>query len=124
MPDTNASELAATTAADIVHDGTIDVTSWTDLAGLPDDMAVLDDQFRQICDHARQWACNKAGFAPSPVCLLQPLGAFLDGLAEAVTAAERLVHGEWDDLATGVASTTGEMRALDQYVADALPVVD
>lgn len=106
-----------------LSDRTIDVTSWSDLAGLPQDMALLDAQFRQLSDHARQWVCNKQGFAPSPVCLLQPLGEFMDWLAEAVTAAEHVVHGEWGTLSDGVAAATTELQWLDQYVADALPVV-
>ncbi|QYJ02681.1 hypothetical protein KUV85_10050 [Nocardioides panacisoli] len=122
MPDTATTALADA-AAGVVTDGVIDVTSWTDLAGLREDMAALDEQFRRLGDHARTWACNKDGFAPSPVCLLQPLGEFLDWLEEAIGAAEGLVHREWDDLAAAVTAVTGEMQALDQRVADALPVV-
>lgn len=102
---------------------TIQVSSWQELGRLPADMMLLDEQFREICDHARRWACNKQGFAPSPVCLLQPLAEFLDGLAEAVTVAEQQVHREWDDLTAGVVAATSAMHDLDHRVATALPVV-
>lgn len=101
----------------------LEVTSWADLTGLPEDMAQLDEQFRRISEHAREWVCNTQGFAPSPVCLLRPLGEFMDGLAEAVTAAEQVVHREWDTLAAGVDGVVGDLQATDRLVAAALPVV-
>lgn len=110
MPDPSAGEI-------------IDVTSWTDLAGLPDDMASLSAQFSEICDHARRWVCQRDGFEPSPVCLLRPLAEFLDLLTGAVDTTERVVRAEWGDLTAGVVETTRDLRQLDQVVADRLPLV-
>jgi hypothetical protein len=122
MTDPSGS-LAAGAAADLLHDGAIDVTSWTDLAGLPDDMATLDAQFARICDHARSWVCQRRGFETSPVCLLRPLADILDLVADGVDATERLVREEWADLSAGVRSTSADLRTVDQIVADALPMV-
>lgn len=105
------------------RDGSIEVTSWTDLAGLAEDMAALEAQFRAICDHARRWVCNPAGFRPSPVCLLQPLGEVMEWLATGFDEAERFVSAEWADLIDGVESATADLQALDRVVADALPGV-
>lgn len=108
---------------DLARDGDIDVTSWTDLEGLPDDMAALDAQYSAITEHATTWVCQRAGFEPSPVCLFRPLAEVMDLLAEAFGWTQRLVADEWADLRAGVAATTADLQAVDQMVADALPVV-
>lgn len=123
MTDLTAAEIVASAAADLAHDGAIDVTSWTDLAGLPDDMATLSAQFSQIAEHARTWVCQRRGFEPSPVCLLRPLAAYLDLLITAVDETERFVTGEWADLSAGVRATAADLTTVDQWVADALPMV-
>ena len=63
---------------DLVDDGDIDISSWTDLDGLPDDIEVLVAQAHEIFQHARTWVCQRAGFEPSPVCLLSPLAELMD----------------------------------------------
>ncbi len=122
MTDPSVTEIVASGVADAL-DGAIDVTAWTDLAGLPDDMTTLGDQFAQICDHARRWMCRRDGFEPSPVCLLRPLAELVDLVADALDATEQVVRAEWVDLTDGVVETTRELRQLDAAVADRLPLV-
>ncbi len=117
------SALLPSLATDLMSDGDIDVTSWTDLEGLPDDMAALDAQFAALTEHATTWVCQRAGFEPSDLCLFRPLAEAMDWLAAAFGWTRRTVADEWSDLQAGVAATTADLRTVDQMVADALPVV-
>lgn len=46
---TEPSELGTAVADDVLADGDLDVTSWTDLEGLPDDLDVLTTWRAQNC---------------------------------------------------------------------------
>lgn len=117
--------VAVPEATDERHDMTdeIDVTSWTDLEHLPREMDVLAAQYADIFGYARSWVCQRVGFEPSPVCLLRPLAELMDVLAAAVSVVERVGRDHWDDLHDAVVATTADLQAVDQWVADALPVV-
>lgn len=108
---------------DLLGDGDIDITSWTDLDGLPDDIDVLAAQAHAIFDHARTWVCQRGGFEPSPVCLLSPLAALMDLFADSFTEVERIAVADWLSIRDAVVATTADLKAIDQMVADWLPVV-
>ncbi len=108
---------------DLLADGDIDVTSWTDLDGLPAEMDVLAGQWAEIIAHASRWICQKEGFEPSPVCLLRPLADEMDLLRELFGVVDRLCAAEWADLRESVVATTADLKAIDQMVADMMPVV-
>lgn len=101
----------------------IDVTSWTDLTGLPDEMDVLAGQLTSATRYARRWACQRDGFEPSPVCLLRPLGELMDVLSDCFLDLETLGLADWADLRAGVSETVADLRAVDERVADRLPAV-
>lgn len=109
--------------ADLVDDGDIDITSWTDLDGLPHEIDLLADQARQLFEHARTWVCQRAGFAPSPVCLLAPLAELMEVFAAGFTEVEERAVADWQSIRAAVVATTADLKAVDQLVADWLPVV-
>jgi|GEM_PF-5671728 len=111
------------TAADLLADGDIDITSWTDLDGLPDDIDVLAAQVHEIFEHARTWVCQRSGFEPSPVCLLAPLADLMDVFARGFTEVEQVAVRDWGSIRDAVVATTADLKAIDQLVADWLPVV-
>ena len=108
---------------DLVDDGDIDITSWTDLDGLPADIDVLAAQAHEIFDHARAWVCQRGGFEPSPVCLLSPLADLMDVFAHGFTEVERVAVADWQSIRAAVVATTADLKVVDQMVADWLPVV-
>ena len=115
--------VADAVLTDLLADGQIDVTSWTDLEGLPAEMDALAEQASAIVAHARTWVCQRAGFEPSELCLLRPLAELMDLVAGAFGAVGMLARADWTDLTDGVRATTADLRAVDQWVADNLPVV-
>lgn len=115
--------VALEAAADVLDDGDLDVTSWTDLAGLPADLDVLAEQLTAIARYARRWVCQRGGFEPSRLCLLQPLAELMESLADGFLDLERLGLDDLADVRLGVVRTTRELRAVDAWVADLLPVV-
>jgi len=108
---------------DLAADGGIDITSWTDLDGLPADIDVLAGQAHQIFEHARTWVCQRSGFEPSPVCLLAPLADLMDVFARGFTEVEQVAVHDWQSIRDAVVATTADLKAVDQLVADWLPVV-
>lgn len=121
--DTTLRDVADAVAGDLLADGDIDVKSWTDLEHLPREMDALAAQYAAIFGYARTWVCQRAGFEPSPVCLLRPLAELMDVLAGVLGVVERVGRDHWDDLHDGVVATTADLRTVDEWVADALPVV-
>ncbi|KAA1427384.1 hypothetical protein [Nocardioides antri] len=117
------SDTADAVIDDLVDDGDIDITSWTDLDGLPDDIDVLAAQAHEIFEHARTWVCQRAGFRPSPICLLAPLAELMDVLAAGFTEVEERAVADWRSIRDAVVATTADLKAVDQMVADWLPVV-
>ncbi len=121
MTDTTDAVVAAVT--DLVDDGDIDITSWTDLDGLPDDIDVLAAQAHEIFEHARTWVCQRGGFEPSPICLLAPLADLMDVFANGFGEVEQVAVADWQSIRDAVVATTADLKAVDQMVADWLPVV-
>ena len=117
------SDAAGAAVRDLLADGDIDVTSWTDLERLPREMDALAVQYAEIFGYARTWVCQRAGFEPSPVCLLRPLAEAMEALTEVLGVVERVGRTHWDDLHDAVVATTADLKTVDQWVADALPVV-
>ena len=108
---------------DLLADGDIDIASWTDLDGLPADVDVLAAQAHEIFEHARTWVCQRGGFEPSPVCLLAPLADLMDLFAQGFTEVERIAVADWQSIRDAVAAASADLKAVDQLVADWLPVV-
>lgn len=121
--DTEADSTVGAVVDDLLDDGDIDITSWTDLDGLPDDIDVLAAQAHEIFEHARTWVCQRGGFEPSPVCLLAPLADLMDVFAAGFSEVERFAVGDWASIREAVVATTADLKAIDQLVADWLPVV-
>ena len=117
------SDIADAVLDDLVDDGDIDITSWTDLDGLPDDIDVLAEQAREIFAHARAWVCQRDGFRPSSVCLLAPLAELMDLFAAGFTEVEERAVADWRSVRDSVLATTADLKAVDELVADRLPVV-
>lgn len=119
----DATDAVGAVVDDLVADGDIDVTSWTDLDGLPADIDVLADQAHEMFEHARAWVCQRGGFEPSPICLLAPLAELMDVFAQGFTEVEQIAVADWRSIRDGVAATTADLKAVDQLVADWLAVV-
>jgi hypothetical protein len=120
---TDTTDAVVAVFADLVDDGDIDITSWTDLDGLPDGIDVLAAQAREIFEHARTWVCQRSGFEPSPLCLLGPLAELMDVFAQGFTEVEQRAVADWQSIRGAVVATTADLKAVDQMVADWLPVV-
>ncbi|WP_322937055.1 hypothetical protein [Nocardioides bizhenqiangii] len=116
-------DAVAAVVDDLAGDGDIDITSWTDLDGLPRDIDVLAAQAHQIFQHARTWVCQREGFEPSPICLLSPLAELMDVFAQGFAEVERIAVADWQSIREAVVATTADLKAVDQMVADWLPVV-
>ena len=101
----------------------ITVTDWSDLAGLPDDMEELSCQLRSLTRYARRWVCQRAGFEPSPLCLLGPLAELMDVLDGCFADLQALGLADWAELTAGAAAATADMKAADEWTADRMPVV-
>ena len=120
---TDPTDVVVAVLTDLVDDGDIDITSWTDLDGLPDDIDVLAAQAHEIFEHARTWVCQRGGFQPSPICLLSPLADLMDVFANGFGEVERVAVADWHSIRDAVVATTADLKAVDQLVADWLPVV-
>lgn len=116
-------DVLSAVLTDLVDDGDIDITSWSDLDGLPGDIDVLAAQAREIFAFARSWVCQRAGFEPSPVCLLGPLADLMDVFAQGFSEVEQRAVADWRSIRDAVVATTEDLKAVDQMVADRLPVV-
>jgi len=99
------------------------LTAWSALDGLTGEMDELADQISAITAYARRWVCQRAGFEPSPLCLMRPLAELMDVLADAFAGLERVAHDDVADLRLGLAQTGRELRAADEEAAARLPVV-
>lgn len=99
------------------------ITSWAGLAALRRDTDRLADDLRATTTYARQWVCQREGFEPSAICLLRPLAALMDRLAEGFLALEERALADWADLQAGVDLVSGELRGLDDAVVDAFRAV-
>ncbi len=101
----------------------IDIPAWHDLTRLDEDMALLAGQLRSVTGYARTWVCQTDGLEPSSLCLLRPLAAVLDLVAEGFLELERLALGDWDDLRRGVAGTRVDLGTADARARERMPVV-
>lgn len=101
----------------------IDIAAWGDLERLPEDIDVLAGEAHDIFGYARTWVCQRAGFEPSPICLLAPLADLMDVLAQGFDEVERIAVDDWASIRAAVVATTADLRAVDERVADRLPEV-
>lgn len=96
---------------------------WADLDRLDDEMAELAGQAAELTSYAGRWVCQRAGFEPSPLCLLRPLAELMDLLADGFGDLRALALDDWADLRHGVAVTRRDLGAVDDGVVGLLPVV-
>lgn len=94
----------------------IAVEQWGDLLSLPEVMDVLGGQLDQIAEHLDTWMCNDAGFEPSPVCLLRPLGALLRLVADGFAEVKDAFDAQWAADREGVVTATELLRGEDVRV--------
>lgn len=120
---TDTTDALGAVLTDLTEDGVIDITTWTDLDGLPGDLDALAAQAHEIFEHARTWVCQRSGFEPSSVCLLAPLAELMGLFAQGFSEVEELAAADWRSIRDAVVATTADLRAVDQLVADWLPVV-
>lgn len=95
------------------------VADWDDLRRLPLVMDEAADQADRIVDHARTWVANRAGFEPSPVCLLRPLAEVMDVVAWAFDRAGEAFAEQWAEVRAGVVLAQRELACSDLAAADA-----
>jgi hypothetical protein len=96
---------------------------WGELDRLDDEMAQLAGQASELTSYAARWVCQRAGFEPSPLCLLRPLAELMDVLADGFADLRDLALEDWADLRQGVSLTRRDLRTVDDGVVDLLPVV-
>lgn len=95
------------------------VEDWDDLRRLPLVMDEVADQADRIVEHATTWVANRAGFEPSPVCLLRPLAEAMDQVARAFEGVGREFGGQWAEIRAGVVTAERELVGSDQRAAGA-----
>ena len=88
---------------------------------LDEDMAALSGQLTAIVAYARRWVCQRAGFEPSPLCLLRPLADVLDGVGDGFAHVGRTGRADWRDLRGDVRRTDADLMHVDHGVAASLP---
>ncbi|MBM0126049.1 hypothetical protein [Pimelobacter simplex] len=96
---------------------------WADLDRLDDQMAELAGQAAELTSYARRWVCQRAGFEPSPLCLLRPLAELMDLLADGFGELRDLALEDWADLRHDLVLTRQDLRAVDDGVVGLMPVV-
>jgi hypothetical protein len=100
-----------------VSEPAIVVQDWTDLEELPGVLDELAAQGEELLAHAVRWVANRAGFEPSPVCVLRPLAEAMDLLAAGIGRFGRGWSSQWADLRDGVDRSAAELAAADRHVA-------
>jgi hypothetical protein len=89
------------------------VERWGDLQQLPYVMDEVADQMEGIVEHATTWVANRAGFEPSPVCLLRPLAEAMDLLAQAFEELGEEFAEQWAQVRAGVVTAERELSGSD-----------
>jgi hypothetical protein len=102
---------------------TIEVTAWADLRELPVAMDEFAAQAGAIVGHAEAWMCRRAGFEPSPACVLSPLAEAMDPLRAGCAEVGRWFAADWADLREGVLAAAADLRSTDERVAGSFPEV-
>jgi hypothetical protein len=95
------------------------VEDWQDLRRLPSVMDEVADQADRIVGHARTWVANRAGFEPSPVCLLRPLAESMDLVSWAFRRLGEEFGEQWTEVRAGVVTAERELAASDSGAAAA-----
>lgn len=103
--------MGATDAAEVF------VERWEDLERLPLVMDEAADQADRIVQHATTWVANRAGFEPSPVCLLQPLAEAMDAVAWAFERAGEEFAQQWAEIRAGVVTSQRLLATSDAHAA-------
>ena len=93
--------------------GEVHVVDWERLRGLPATMDEVGAQADQILDHAVRWVANRAGFEPSPVCLLRPLAELMDIVEWAFEQVREEFDEQWGRVREGVVYAEQELHAAE-----------
>lgn len=99
------------------------VEQWADLRRLPLVMDDVADQADRIVAHATTWVAGRAGFEPSPVCLLRPLAEAMDVVARGFEALGSEFAREWSQVRDGVVAAERLLAGSDVRAADASATV-
>lgn len=99
------------------------VERWADLRRLPLIMDEAAEQAEQIVDYATRWVANRAGFEPSPVCLLRPLAEAMDAVAWAFEQAGEAFAEQWAEVRAGVVESQRLLAASDARAGAASQVL-
>lgn len=91
----------------------VHVEDWEDLRRLPRVMDEVGDQVDRIVEHATTWVARRAGFEPSPVCLLRPLAEAMDLVARSFEGLGREFGDQWAQVREGVVVAERELAASD-----------
>lgn len=100
------------------------LASWDHLDDLATAGADLAEQAAAVVAHTVTWALRPDGFEPSPVCVLRPLAAALDPLADVVRALGRRLDEQWTDLDAGLRRTAQDLVATEHATAVRLARLD
>lgn len=95
------------------------VERWADLQRLPQVMDEAGEQADQIVRYARTWVANRAGFEPSPVCVLRPLADAMDAVAWAFEQTGEAFAEQWAEVRAGVVESQRLLAASDGRATDA-----
>jgi len=98
--------------------GEVHVEHWEDLRRLPRVMDEVGEQVDRIVEHATTWVANRAGFEPSPVCLLRPLAEAMDLVARGFEDLGREFGEQWAQVRDGVVVAERELAAADGRARD------
>ncbi|MEI5671825.1 MULTISPECIES: hypothetical protein [unclassified Nocardioides] len=93
------------------------VEAWDDLRRLPQVMDEAAEQAERIVGHATTWVANRAGFEPSPVCLLRPLAEAMDLVAWAFRRTGEEFAEQWAEVRAGVVTAERELAGSDGRAA-------
>ncbi|WP_244930005.1 hypothetical protein [Nocardioides sp. W7] len=95
------------------------VERWADLQRLPLVMDEVAEQADRIVAHATTWVANRAGFEPSPVCLLRPLAEAMEVIGTAFGRMGDEFAESWADVRTGVVIAERELAGSDARAVEA-----
>jgi hypothetical protein len=93
------------------------VEDWDDLRRLPTVLDEVAEQADRIVEHGRTWVANRAGFEPSPVCLLRPLAEAMDMVAWAFGRMGEEFDEQWTQVRAGVVTAEHELSCSDDQAS-------
>lgn len=100
-----------------MSDTTLELRSWHDLLTLRRAVEESLGHWHDTCGFAAAHVADPAGFRPSPVCVLSPLGDAVARLATGFAAVEADVARDWQRLGEGLAAVAVDLGGADARAA-------